>query len=757
MKALWLSFAAFAILSCSSPQKGGDLGNTGGRPTKVTESPDGGGAGGASTKATTCGETRCDPNASCSESAGSPKCSCNAGYQGDGTKCTDIDECAAGTDDCDKDNGTCTNRSGGYDCGCKSEFIADGNKCVAAVKCGSDTDVCDPNATCSSGKAGVTCTCNDGFTDPKSDGKACADVNECASAKSFSCPANAGCVNTFGGYDCACNPGFSGDGNKACTALCDAAKADTSVCSSNGLCRVNGVAATCDACAAGYTGDGKTCTASTTCGADCDGVGTDAAHAVCASDGSCACAPGFAGTPGSCVDVDDCATNNGGCDAATMLCTNDTSGGHACTCKPGYALDKTGKCADVDECKQTTSPCHPDATCKNQAPDAKGVGYTCTCKSGFTGDGTVCTDVDECAAKDKGGCGANATCINTRGSSECQCTGGLVGDPKTGCYCDLSGVWATVQDVDTCWKDTPIQEGLDEILISAGNVESYVYSVSEFDYDGKSLTTKVKGCGSDKTPELSSPYFHETYSEYVPTAAFDNVDLQPAATWDVPGIVPGAIFTSPSDAAVVGIDLGADPLHATWPADHTAVTKWLDTDGDGEPGWTLWPRVPSQTTYSGSGKYSYLPAKPGSSGGSFYIDERAGCVSVALRVITHMEVTVNDCSHMTGKVINEKTEGRVHSCTRVPKGDCPDPVNTSCPGWKSDITCSADDWKSQTQCEDTDVDRLDNDQNQVQNSVATFDMKKIGKVGDTFSCGDVQSMNMGPKRTVSTINCTTPK
>ncbi len=711
----------------------------------MVESPDGGGA--VPANAIACGQKHCDPNATCSGTGSAAKCSCNAGYQGDGASCTDIDECMTGDAACDK-NATCKNRAGGFDCACNSEFIGDGKTCKPATQCGSDTDVCDPNATCSTGKSGVTCTCNDGFT---GDGNGCGDVDECADPMAFHCAANAACVNNFGGYDCACQPGFTGDGNKSCTSLCDTARSDTSVCSPNGLCRVEGTTATCDACAPGFTGDGKTCTAATTCGADCDGVGGDPAHTVCNSDGTCACAPGFTGSSSSCTAADQCKADTCG---ANSVCANDQNGGYTCACKPGYAPDAKGNCVDVDECKQMPSPCHPDATCKNQVPDAKGVGYTCSCKAGFTGDGTVCTDIDECATKN-GGCGANATCLNTRGSSSCACTGDLVGDGKTGCYCDLSGVWAMVQDVDTCWKDTPIQAGLDEILISKGSVEAYVYSVSEFVYDGKSIKTKAKGCGSDKSPELSSPYFHETYSSYVPTAAFNMVDMVEGLPWDVAGIVPGATFTSPSDAAVVGIDLGADPLHAKWPAAHGDVTTWLDTDGDGEPGWTLWPRVPSQTTYSGSGKYSYLPAKPGSAGGSFYIAERAGCISVALRVITHLEVTVNDCSHMTGKVVNEKTEGRVHSCTHVSKGTCPSGMD--CPGWGKDITCNSDDWKNQETCATEDVDRLDNDQNQVQNSVATFDMKKIGKVGDSFTCDEVQSMNMGPKRTVPTINCTTPQ
>jgi hypothetical protein len=697
----------------------------------------------------TCNDVECDPNATCSGTGKAAKCACLSGYQGDGTTCTDVDECATGKADCDK-NATCTNRPGSFACKCNSGYIADGKSCTAVSKCGSDTDVCDPNATCGTDKSGVTCTCNTGFT---GDGMSCGDVDECAT-KAFSCATNAHCVNDFGGYDCSCDAGFTGDGNKACSSLCDAAKTNTAVCDPKGICRVDGSAATCDACAPGSTGDGKTCMTAT-CGAQCDGASTDdAAHAICKSDGSCACAPGYTGSPGSCKDVDECATDNGKCPSNTK-CAN-TDGGHTCACSPGYAPDKTGACVDVDECKATPSPCHPDATCKNTTPDAKGVGYTCTCNAGFTGDGTTCTDIDECA-KNNGGCDANATCINKRGSSSCECTGGLVGDAKTGCYCDLSGIWAIRQEVDTCWKATPIQTGLAQNLISAGNVQANVWSISEMVYDGTSVKTRGKGCNGDRTPDLLSPYFLETYSSYVPDMSFDAVDLQAGATWKVPGLLPGAKFTTPSDAAVIGIDLGSDPLNAKWPATHNDVTKWVDLDGDGEPGWSLWPRVPSQTTLSGTGKYSYLPVKPATgSGGTYYVDGRAGCISVAVRVITHLQGKVDDCTHLSGTVINEKTEGRVHSCTRVDKGTCSDPLNKTCTGWNKDITCTADDWKNQPACDPGDIDRLDNDQNQVQNSTAAFEMVKIGEVGDKVGCSDVKDKLPAVARTMP-ITCTTPQ
>lgn len=63
--------------------------------------------------------------------AGANTCMCNAGYAYRGSECTDINECAAGTDMCDP-NATCSNTPGSYDCTCNAGFSGDGFTCVAA-------------------------------------------------------------------------------------------------------------------------------------------------------------------------------------------------------------------------------------------------------------------------------------------------------------------------------------------------------------------------------------------------------------------------------------------------------------------------------------------------------------------------------------------------------------------------------------------------------------------------------------------------
>ncbi|MEM6532941.1 MAG: EGF domain-containing protein, partial [Myxococcota bacterium] len=62
--------------------------------------------------------------------AGGFMCACNAGYAGDGTTCTDIDECTAMTDTCDA-NAACENTAGGFTCTCNSGFSGDGVTCAA--------------------------------------------------------------------------------------------------------------------------------------------------------------------------------------------------------------------------------------------------------------------------------------------------------------------------------------------------------------------------------------------------------------------------------------------------------------------------------------------------------------------------------------------------------------------------------------------------------------------------------------------------
>ncbi len=71
---------------------------------------------------------KCDSNATCIYNNGSPTCTCNQGYSGDGLTCTDTDECQASNGGCDR-NAVCVNTQGSHQCICQPWFISDGPLC----------------------------------------------------------------------------------------------------------------------------------------------------------------------------------------------------------------------------------------------------------------------------------------------------------------------------------------------------------------------------------------------------------------------------------------------------------------------------------------------------------------------------------------------------------------------------------------------------------------------------------------------------
>jgi hypothetical protein len=122
----------------------------------------------------------CDINATCENTDGSYTCICDDGWEGDGTTCTDIDECATGNGDCgDAVYTTCTNNVGGP------------ATCTDIDECAKDNGGCG-DATF------YSCTNNDGAA------ATCADIDECAEGTD-DCDENSKCTNTNGSYECTCN------------------------------------------------------------------------------------------------------------------------------------------------------------------------------------------------------------------------------------------------------------------------------------------------------------------------------------------------------------------------------------------------------------------------------------------------------------------------------------------------------------------------------------------------------------------------
>jgi RHS repeat-associated protein len=325
----------------------------------------------------------CDALVSCTNSAGSYSCgACPGGYRGDGTSCTDIDECLEGTALCSP-LVQCGNTLGSYQCGsCPSGFDGDGTSCTDIDECAAGTAQCATDVSCTNTVGGYNCgECPGGYV---GDGHTCTDVDECASQP---CDARVSCSNTPGSFTCgACPQGFRGDGYTSCVDIDECAE-DLDSCSALVTCGNTLGGYVCSDCPAGYAGDGHVCNDVDECAEDtdqCDGLVT------CSnSEGSYACGPcpnGYRSESGVCIDLDECLDTP--C-AALTDCTN-TPGSFSCSpCPSGYQGDGYAGCVDIDECAVQNGGCPETERCANtpgshrcEACQAGSVGVTTHCGTG---------------------------------------------------------------------------------------------------------------------------------------------------------------------------------------------------------------------------------------------------------------------------------------------------------------------------------------------------------------------------------------
>ena len=151
----------------------------------------------------------------------------------------------------------------------------------------------------------------------------------------------------------------------------------------------NTVAELCE-CDDGFTGNGAACADINECDTDICGQGAACVN-LPGSHRCDTCGPGFAPSGDQCVNVDECSdgTNTCGSNAQCM----DTEGSYECECDSGYEMGSGGTaqnpmCMDIDECAPNNGkgPCAADATCTN-APTS-GDAAICACPSNKpNGDG----------------------------------------------------------------------------------------------------------------------------------------------------------------------------------------------------------------------------------------------------------------------------------------------------------------------------------------------------------------------------------
>ncbi|XP_039651847.1 signal peptide, CUB and EGF-like domain-containing protein 2 isoform X3 [Perca fluviatilis] len=378
------------------------------------------------------GSDGCHIDAICQTTQGSYKCTCKAGFKGDGKHCEDIDEC-----DLEYNGGCvheCNNIPGNYRCTCYDGFnlAHDGHNCLDVDECKFNNGGCQH--TCVNTMGSYECRCKEGFF--LSDNQ-----HTCIhrSVEGLNCMNKEhGCAHICketpkGGVACECRPGFElarnqrgciltcNHGNGGCQHTCE----DTE----NGpICR----------CHARYTlqPDKRSCIErdeATTESADhnvtsftevdkrvkrrllmetcavnnggCDCTCKDTSTGV-----RCSCPVGFTLQPDgkTCKDIDECEIRNGGCE---HFCRN-TIGSFECNCRRGFKLlTDERSCQDIDEC-------FFERTCDHTCVNSPG-GFQCLCNKGYTMYGLAhCGDINECSVNN-GGC--EQGCENTMGGFECFC------------------------------------------------------------------------------------------------------------------------------------------------------------------------------------------------------------------------------------------------------------------------------------------------------------------------------------------------
>ncbi|VDI73636.1 Hypothetical predicted protein [Mytilus galloprovincialis] len=317
-------------------------------------------------------------------------CYCQSGYVllADNQTCTDINECADDSKNLCTDKSTCSNIAGSFKCSCPiGQFLENdqrtcsncdqfhwGDNCNTTCNCGAGAERCDriTGCMCKSGWQGTLCD---------------ADINECSGGVNpCDTSLNQRCVNTPGSFVCQCVAGYQND---TVTGTCtDINECDNNPCDQ--LCTNTDGSYTCS-CRTGFTKDANDKCQDIN---ECDTTLNKCDQNCLNTPGSykCSCNDGYILSPTdqrTCNIKTECTSFN--C-TAPGTCAVKSDGAEYCTCPTGYNLTMTdnitGICENINECGSISlNNCTENASCF----DTDG-SFDCVCDSGYTGQGDVnCT------------------------------------------------------------------------------------------------------------------------------------------------------------------------------------------------------------------------------------------------------------------------------------------------------------------------------------------------------------------------------
>jgi hypothetical protein len=235
-----------------------------------------------------------------------------------------------------------------------------------------------------------------------------------------------------------------------------------------------------------------------------------------------------------------------------------------------------------------------------------------------------------------------------------------------GSSCDFNGTWGSRLTINVSWQP----QGLTSIILASGTGQIKQWIKGVRTQTGTTTSDATVVCGVI-LPDFQETALvgGETYGVRFPNSLFDNTDggaylptFTVAAT--LSRLTPGATYSTSAAAALLGLSM-AHPTTDPWPA---TVTTEVDMDRDTKPGVTI-------DVAQGS-PYSDVPTGLPGIGAT----PRANKLYVAIRQVTSVSGTVDDCDHMSGTVsIPQISSGgtskyaidsHVIGCALAGGGDC---------------------------------------------------------------------------------------